>query len=457
MAAGRGDGGRVTAGIFSEEMVSGSRFGVKGAVAVEDLLAGDGGDAVAGDDDSGEVHGVGGGDGDDGGAVAGAGGAEGFDGLGEGVLFAAEAGDEAAAANLAAGFETAEDVEEIAPFGGVGFAGEEVAEEDAVAGEELAGEGFEGGVGAAGLFDGGWSGVEFFGEERPASGGAAGGALAGGFGGGGFAAGVHAGAELVEAVGCGEACGGEFPERVLGLLAGEVGDALDVVGEAGAALLEEGAELEGVGAEGGGEFFFFDGLLGEGVGEPVGGLADVEGDGGGVGGDDAAWAGGFVCGRPGWVGGDAAPAYGSGEAEGVEPAGIVVGDAGGEEGALPLDGGGLEAFELAEGFEDAFFAGELGLRGEVLPLEEPAHVDGWGDGLDLLAEGGDGAAVDALEDAAFAPFDFVVDFLSGGWVFEGASHEEALHLHGEEGLEDGGGVEVEGAGEGVGRGGAEDL
>ena len=113
---------------------------------------------------------------------------------------------------------------------------------------------------------------------------------------GGFAAGVHAGAELVEAVGGGEAGGGEFPEGVLGLLAGEVGDALDVVGEAGSALLEESAELQGVGAEGRGEFFFFDGLLGEGVGEPVGGLADVEGDGSGVGGDDAAGRGAFVCG-----------------------------------------------------------------------------------------------------------------------------------------------------------------
>jgi hypothetical protein len=81
---------------------------------------------------------------------------------------------------------------------------------------------------------------------------------------------------------------------VLGLVAGEVGDALDVVGEAGATLLEEGAELQGVGVEGGGEFFFFDALLGEGVREPVGGFADVEGDGGGVGGDDAAGAGGFV-------------------------------------------------------------------------------------------------------------------------------------------------------------------
>ena len=61
-----------------------------------------------------------------------------------------------------------------------------------------------------------------------------------------------------------------------------------------------------------------------------------------------------------------------------------------------------------EGFEDAFFAGELRLRGEVLPAEEPAHVDGWGDGFDLFAEGAESAAVDALQDAALAPLDFVI-------------------------------------------------
>src|SRR5947207_2916890 len=80
-------------------------------------------------------------------------GAEGLDGLGECVLLAGETGEEAAGANLAAGFETAEDVEEVAPSGGVGFTGEKVAEEDAVAGEELAGKGFEGLIGAAGLLD----------------------------------------------------------------------------------------------------------------------------------------------------------------------------------------------------------------------------------------------------------------------------------------------------------------
>ena len=50
------------------------------------------------------------------------------------------------------------------------------------------------------------------------------------------------------------------------------------------------------------------------------------------------------------------------EAEVVEPLGVVVGDAGGEEGSLPLDGGGLEALELLDGGEDGLFAGELGVR-----------------------------------------------------------------------------------------------
>ena len=81
--------------------------------------------------------------------------AEGVGGFGEGVLLAEGAGDEAAAADLAAGFETAEDGEEVAPLGGIGFAGEEFAEEDAVAAEKDAGVGVECGVGLFGGGDGG--------------------------------------------------------------------------------------------------------------------------------------------------------------------------------------------------------------------------------------------------------------------------------------------------------------
>jgi hypothetical protein len=57
-------------------------LGVEAAVAVEDLFAGDGGDAIAGDDDADQIHGVGRGDGDDSGAVSSAGGTEGLDGFG---------------------------------------------------------------------------------------------------------------------------------------------------------------------------------------------------------------------------------------------------------------------------------------------------------------------------------------------------------------------------------------
>ncbi len=250
---------------------------------------------------------------------------------------------------------------EIAPLGGVRLAGEEIAEEDAVAGEEHAGGGLHGGVVEVGPGDARLrSGVLASrarraasaqrSDQRPAVVRAAARRRVevGRLGGGGLAAGIHQGAELVEAVGGGEAGGGELPEGVLGLLSGEGEVALEVGGEAGAALVEEGADAEGFGAEGVGEVVLFDALLGEGVGEPVGGLAEVEGDGGGVGGDDAARCAALACG-PGGVRGDAAPADGAGEAEVVEPAGDVVGDAGGEEGALPLDGGGFEAFELREG------------------------------------------------------------------------------------------------------------
>jgi len=110
---------------------------------------------------------------------------------------------------------------------------------------------------------------------------------------------------------------------------------------------------------------------------------------------------------------------------------------------------------LPERFEDPLFAGELCLWGEVLPGEEPAHVDGWRDGFDLFSEGRDGASVDALEDAALAPLDVVVFGCCS--VLECSAHEEALHLNGEEGLKDSSRFEAQGACERVGGGGSEDL
>jgi hypothetical protein len=198
-----------------------------------DSAAGDSGDAVSGDENAGEVERVGGGYRDRGfvgaGGLLGAGFAEAVRSFGESILLAEGSGDEAAAADLASGFEAAEDGEQVAPLGGVGFAGEEFAEEDAVTAEQDAGVRVYGCVGLFGCGDGGggrslgllqiprlrsetW-GTRRDGEKRPAAGGGAGGgsfAEAGGRGGcgGGFAAGVHHGAELVEAVGGGKAGGG---------------------------------------------------------------------------------------------------------------------------------------------------------------------------------------------------------------------------------------------------------
>ena len=244
-------------------------------------------------------------------------------------------------------------------------------------------------------------------QERPTAGGGAGGTFGGGVGGGWLATGIHQSAELVEAVGRGEAGSSEFPEGAGGLLPGEAGEALEVGGEAGPALARSARIARASGESAGGEELLVDGLLGEGVGQPVGGFADVEGDGRGVGGDDAAGRR-AIANSPGGVRRDAPPANRAGEAELVEPSRIVVCDAGGQQGALPLDRRGFEAFELVEGFQDALFAGELRLWGEMLPAEQPAQVNGGRDGFHLLAGGGEGEAVDALEDAALAPFDFVV-------------------------------------------------
>ena len=109
------------------------------AVAVLHLLTGKRGNAVAREDDSDQVARVCSGDGDELLAIAGARFAEGVCGFGEGELLPAEAGDEAATAEFATVFEATQDGEEITPAGGVGLAGEEVAEEHAVAEEEDAG------------------------------------------------------------------------------------------------------------------------------------------------------------------------------------------------------------------------------------------------------------------------------------------------------------------------------
>ena len=63
--------------------------------------------------------------------------------------------------------------------------------------------------------------------------------------------------------------------------------------------------------------------------------------------------------------------------------------------------------------------------------------------------------MDALEDAAFTPLDLVI--VRSGWIFKGAAQDKALHLHREEDLKDGRGIEVELGSETVGCRGAKNL
>ncbi len=152
--------------------------------------------------------------------------------------------------------------------------------------------------------------MQLFREERPTASGAAGRSPASGLRDGGLASRVHDGAKLVEAIGCRKACGRKFPQDMLRLLSREIEDALDVIGEACAALLQQGTDLKGFGTERLLETRLFDAFACEGVGKPIGRLADVEGDGSGVGRDDAAGSS-AIARRPCRVRRDAAPADGS--------------------------------------------------------------------------------------------------------------------------------------------------
>ena len=93
---------------------------------------------------------------------------EGLDGLREGVLLADEAGDEATAADGAARLEAAEGAEDLAPGDGERLACDDIAEDDAVAEEQDAGDALSEGlyVGVGGYGGGGL-------DERPAAGRAA--------------------------------------------------------------------------------------------------------------------------------------------------------------------------------------------------------------------------------------------------------------------------------------------
>ena len=123
-----------------------------------------------------------------------------------------------------------------------------------------------------------------------------------------------------------------------------------------------------------------------------------------AGGDDAAGASGGVvesCGMRR----ETSPTGDAHEAKAVERGAVVVGDAAGEDVALPGAGGDFKALQLAQSFEQSVLAAQGGAGCEVLPAQQPMHELGRRYWLNLLAQGCDGEAVDAREEAAVTPLE----------------------------------------------------
>src|SRR5205085_12643593 len=120
----------------------------------------------------------------------------------------------------------------------------------------------------------------------------------------------------------------------------------------------------------------------------------------------------------------------AGEAMIVEPSRPVFGDAGGEDLGLPGAGRGLEAFELTEDGSEGIGALHAALLRDALPLEQEAQEIARRDRLDLGAQALQCVAMDAGEEAAFAPFIVISPgFDAGG---EAAAQRNALCLEGGE-------------------------
>ena len=115
---------------------------------------------------------------------------------------------------------------------------------------------------------------------------------------------------------------------------------------------------------------------------------------------------------------EASPAGDAPEAEMVERGTVVVGDAAGEDVALPGAGGNFKALQLAQSFQQSVLAAQGGAGREVLPAQQPMHELGRRYWLNLLAQGGDGEVVDAREQAAVAPLEVrrCCGIGRGGWL-----------------------------------------
>ena len=342
------------------------------------------GTRASGGDDAGEVEGIDGGEAEGfAGVRISARAAEGVDGVGEGELLAGEAGHEASAADIAAGFEASQGTQHIAPGETEILPSNDIAKDYAVAVEKSGCDGF----GDLVRVDAGGGRL----EGRPAARGSADGEAAGAAGvAPAAAAGAGPtrsnGAKALIAVGGDAAGGDQVAQAVLDIGGQPPGAHDDLFEEKSAALAQQSVD----GSGGAGEFRGL-GFRIRAAAAPAGGLqqqvkvfAEAESYGRGTGCGSAAAVG------VGVTFAEAAPDYVAGEAEFVQPLGAEAPYAGGKDGALPGSGGHFEALQALDGAPEAGLAVQ-GVAGRgVLPADEEAHEVADGDRLDFAAQAVEG-------------------------------------------------------------------
>src|SRR5271169_4070401 len=117
--------------------------------------------------------------------------------------------------------------------------------------------------------------------------------------------------------------------------------------------------------------------------------------------------------------------------------GIVVGDSAGEHKSLPRAGGNLKPLQLADHFERAMLSAHLRARSKMLPAQKPGHELRCSYRLDLLAQSGDGQAMNAGQQTTLAPLG--LGFLRNGcrWkriIFTRSSGAEVAAQNGSAGF-----------------------
>ena len=135
---------------------------------------------------------------------------------------------------------------------------------------------------------------------------------------------------------------------------------------------------------------------------PVGFFAHKERDGSHAGGNHAPLARGGILQRGG-MRRQPSPADGAGQAELIEPGGIVIRDAPRQNLALPGIGGNFKSLQLAQNLERGALALHLSARRHMLPAQQPAHELRGSDRLNLFAQRGHRQAMNSRQQPPLAP------------------------------------------------------